>query len=229
MAFKTCPRCGKPVRQIDPKCWNCGSRFDGAQPVVPHTPKTPVELTGRAQKKIAKFAWGCLAAGAVLFVGLVVLVIVLVSVTPATRPGPQSPPQTGQLPGKDARALPHSTEAPPAALLPRETKSLSTIVHGLALIHEGGEPSAESVRRFRAAMTTLIQYCPEKQPERLADMLIAGHEQLRERGHYRTDLLALTEATATMLDTAANSGGMLMKSCAEPIAVLVVALTAGKD
>jgi hypothetical protein len=27
MAFKTCPECGKSVRTVDPRCWNCEYDF----------------------------------------------------------------------------------------------------------------------------------------------------------------------------------------------------------
>jgi hypothetical protein len=32
--FKDCPRCGKGVRQIDPKCWNCNYDFRKGKPKV---------------------------------------------------------------------------------------------------------------------------------------------------------------------------------------------------
>ena len=96
----------------------------------------------------------------------------------------------------------------------------------LAVIQSGSaQPSDAMLTRFERALGRLEHHCPDE-ATRIGDFIVAGHRMLREKGN-RTSLLELTEAVATMLDTAETSGGVAkMKSCAEPVALLVTGLLA---
>ncbi len=96
----------------------------------------------------------------------------------------------------------------------------------LAVIQSGSpQPPVEMLARFETAFDRLDVHCPDT-PDRIGDFIVAGQRQLTERGK-RTSLLELTEAVATMLDTAAQSGGIpKMNSCAEPVALMVTGLLA---
>lgn len=93
----------------------------------------------------------------------------------------------------------------------------------LAVIHTGSpQPPEDVLARFRTAFDRLAVHCPDPSA-RVGDFIVAGQRQLAQRGK-RTSLLELTEAVATMLDTAAVRGGFpKMASCAEPVTLIVVA------
>lgn len=98
----------------------------------------------------------------------------------------------------------------------------------LAVIQYGlPEPPSEMLARFQAAFTRLERHCPDTL-DRIGDFIVAGQRQLSEGGK-PTTLLQLTEAVATMLDTAKAGGGIpTMTSCAEPVALMVVGLLGRK-
>ena len=96
----------------------------------------------------------------------------------------------------------------------------------LAVIQSGlPQPPADMLVRFERAFNRLEMHCPDA-PDLIGEFIVAGQRELSERGK-RNSLLELTEAVATMLDTATQSGGILkMNSCAEPVALMVTGLLA---
>jgi hypothetical protein len=94
----------------------------------------------------------------------------------------------------------------------------------LAVIQTGmPNPPQEILMRFEQAFTKLERRCPDE-PARIGDFLYSGYNSLTKAGKSVT-LLELTESVATMLETAAGHGGIpKMKSCAEPVALMVTAL-----
>lgn len=77
-----------------------------------------------------------------------------------------------------------------------------------------------TVDSFRIRTESLERLCPDL-PDHIGDMLVAGQHELKEGGK-AVSLFRLTDDVVVMLTEAKKSGGIpAMKSCAEPIALMV--------
>jgi hypothetical protein len=109
--------------------------------------------------------------------------------------------------------------APPP---PQAVTSASPVWAKLAAIHDqSGGPSPALIERFRVAFTAIDEFCPDPS-ERVGDFLVAGQQQLAQRGRGAVTLLMFTEETAFVVQHAAVP--VSAESCSGVIGAVAVSL-----